>query len=108
VAIGLVERLRPDVTIWYHQPERNVRSGGGSERLARRYARLAGLPFRRLPVPPGAATRWQVRRFPGSQAFVVELPAGPLSPADAARHARAVRLLLTPGPVRARRPAPAT
>lgn len=97
-AMALVDALRPDVSIWFHQPETNVRSGGTSEAAARRYARLVGLPYRALPVPPGAATRWQARRFPGSQAFAVELPPGPLAAADQALHARAVRALAGGGP----------
>jgi hypothetical protein len=40
---------------------------------------------------PGIATRWQNRTQPGTSAFVVELPGGPLSRAEARRHARAVR-----------------
>jgi protein MpaA len=96
-AMRLIDRLRPDVTVWFHQPETNVRSGGGSAALARRYARLVGLPYRALPVPPGAATRWQTARFPGTQAFVVELPPGRLSDADAAGHARAIRALVREG-----------
>ncbi len=90
----LIGRVKPDVTVWYHQPQGLVRAGGGSDRLARRYARLAGQVFRPLPVPAGAATRWQVSRFPGSSAFVVELPAGQLGDMAAARHARAVRRLV--------------
>jgi hypothetical protein len=45
-------------------------------------------------VPAGAASRWQVSRFPRSSAFVVELPGGSLDPRSAARHARAVRRLV--------------
>ncbi len=93
VGMHVVRRLRPDITIWFHQPEINVRAGGGSERAARAYARLVGLPYLPLPVPPGAATAWQTRTIKGSQAFVVELPAGPLSADDAARHVRAIRAL---------------
>jgi hypothetical protein len=42
----------------------------------------------------GTAPNWQNHRFPGAASFVVELPRGTLGPAAAARHARAVRLLL--------------
>jgi protein MpaA len=94
LARRLVRRVRPDVTIWYHQPQAVVRAWGGSVRTARRYARLAREPYRSIRWPPGTAPNWQNQRFPHAASFVVELPAGSLSPAAAARHARAVRLLL--------------
>ena len=90
----LILRVRPDLTIWFHQPQGLVRAWSGPSLVAaRRYARLAHVRFRRLRVPPGAATREQDRRFPRTASFVVELPPGPLSARAAARHARAVRLL---------------
>ena len=93
VAARLIARLRPDVTIWYHQAMRLVDLGTVADvRVPWTYARAAGLPAVRLPFLPGVATRWENRRFPGSSAFVVELPAGPLDAASAARHARAVAL----------------
>jgi hypothetical protein len=90
IARRLVLGLRPDVTIWYHQPQAIVRAWGPSIPAARRYARLAGEPFRAIRWPSGTAPNWQNHRFPGKAAFVIELPAGPLSAHDAARHARAV------------------
>ena len=93
VAARLILRVRPRVTIWFHQPQSLVRGWDGSHRAARRYARLVGMRFRALPSPPGAASRWQHRRFPSSEVFVVELPPGKLAPAVADRHARAVLAL---------------
>jgi hypothetical protein len=49
--------------------------------------------FRRLRWPPGSATAWQHRDFPGSRAFVVELRPGELGIRDAGRYADAVRAL---------------
>jgi murein peptide amidase A len=96
--VRFVGRIHPDLTIWFHQPQAFVRAWSGpSLRAARRYARLARVPFRRMRVPPGAATRWQDRRFPGTASFVVELPSGALSAAAAARYARAVRALALAG-----------
>jgi hypothetical protein len=95
IAARLIARVRPELTVWYHQPQANVRITGRSAPLARRYARLVGLPFRPLGSPPGAATAWQRRHFPRAHAFVVELPAGPLSAASADRHAHAVLRLLS-------------
>jgi len=97
VARRLVRRIRPDVTVWYHQPQHLVRAWGDSRAAARRYARLAREPYRSIRWLPGTAPNWQNRRFPGTASFVVELPAGRLGPAAAARHARAVRLLLPAG-----------
>jgi len=94
VARALVRRVRPDVTIWYHQPQALVRAWGQSRPTARRYARLAHEPYRSIRWPHGTAPNWQNHRFPGTASFVVELPAGRLPPAAAARHARAVRQLL--------------
>lgn len=93
-AARFAKRIRPDLSIWFHQPQALVRAWSGrSLRAARRYARLAGVPFRRMPVPPGAATRWEDRRLAPTASFVVELPAGPLGAAAAHRYARAVRHL---------------
>ena len=88
----LVRRLHPAATIWYHQALDLVDLGtAGDPTLVRRYARLSGLTARRLDFLPGVATRWQNHLTAGTSAFVVELPAGALSPANAERHARAVR-----------------
>jgi hypothetical protein len=93
----LIRRERPDVTVWYHQALRLVtlvpRADGA---VIRDYARLTGLPVRTLPRYRGTATSWQNRTFPGTSAFVVELAAGRLSPADARRHARAVLAVANP------------
>ena len=93
----LVRRIRPDVTVWYHQPQHVVRAWGASRAAARRYARLAREPYRSIRWLSGTAPNWQSHRFPGTASFVVELPAGRLGRAAAARHARAVRLLLPAG-----------
>jgi protein MpaA len=90
IAKALILNIRPTVTIWFHQPQAVVRGWGQSIPMARRYARLAGAPYRTLPAPNGAATRWQSQRFPGTSAFVVELPPGPLSRSAARRYAAAV------------------
>ena len=92
----LVRRLRPDVTVWYHQHLRLVNlSPGSNPALVRAYARRVGLPARTLPSYRGTATSWQNHAFPGTSAFVVELPAGPLGARGAARHAAAVRAAAT-------------
>jgi len=87
---SLVERLRPDVTLWFHQPQALVRAWGASVGVARVYARLARMPYRSLRWPHGTGPNWQNHRFPGDAAFVVELPAGGLSAAAAERHVHAI------------------
>lgn len=88
IARRLVLRLKPDATIWYHQPQAVVRAWGPSRTAARRYARLAGEPYRSLEWPPGSASRWL--NSIGLVSFVVELPPGDLPVESALRHARAV------------------
>ncbi|MFL5821663.1 MAG: M14 family zinc carboxypeptidase [Solirubrobacteraceae bacterium] len=89
----LILRLRPDVTIWYHQHMRLVDQSGGDAAVERRYAGLVGLPLRRLARFPGSVSSWQDRYLSGSTAFVVELPAGRLAPSAVTRHAAAVLAL---------------
>jgi protein MpaA len=93
---ALIERLRPRVTIWFHQPFTVVDASGGNRRVEKRYASLVGLPLRRLPRYPGGATDWQNARFPHTTAFVVELPPHQLSPRAVLRYARAATALLRP------------
>jgi protein MpaA len=87
---ALIRRLRPSVTIYYHQHMGLVDRSDGHPAIGRLYARRAGLPYRSIPTLPGTATRWQNQTFPGATAFVVELRGGRLTRAGAARHARAV------------------
>jgi protein MpaA len=56
LARKLILRARPDVTIWYHQPQAVVRAWGQSRKMARRYANLAGepLPLHSLAARDGA------------------------------------------------------
>jgi len=87
----LVRRIRPDVSIHYHQDFGLVNlTGGPDAAIVRDYARRSGLPAKRLPGLRGTATGWQNTRFPRASAFVVELHGGALSAAGARRHARAV------------------
>jgi protein MpaA len=90
---AFILRIKPKLTIWYHQPLAEVYGSDPHVAVLKRYARLSGLPYRKLTAPRGAATRWQRRHFPGSPAFVVEFPAGPISTATARRNARAVLAL---------------
>lgn len=90
-AMRLVRRIRPAVTIWYHQHMDLVDLSGGDRGVARRYAHVAGLRPTCLTFLSGEETAWSNHTFPGTTSFVVELPAGPVPPAAVARHVRAVR-----------------
>src|SRR5204863_3711437 len=89
-AAAFIKRIKPRVTIWYHQHLRLVTRTGGDPKLERLYARRVGLPHRRLTFIPGTATGWENHTFLGSTAFVVELPAGRLSARGVRRHSGAV------------------
>jgi protein MpaA len=86
-----VKRIHPAVTITYHQHMNLVDEAGGDRGVARRYAQLAGMRATCLTFLPGEETEWSNHTFPGTTSFVVELPAGPVSPAALARHERAIR-----------------
>jgi protein MpaA len=86
----LITRLRPDITIWFHQSETAVDDSSGSTTIEARFARRVALPLRRLIRYPGSATTWQAHRFPKATAFVVELPPGTLGARATRAYARAV------------------
>jgi protein MpaA len=88
-AVRLIRRLRPAVTVWFHQPQRVVRAWGRSRGIARRYAQLAGARFDAIRWPPGSAPNWQNQRLQ-ARSFVVELRPGRLPAENARRHMRAV------------------
>ena len=92
-AMTLVRRIRPAVTIWYHQHMDLVDMAGGDRGVARRYARLAGLAPTCLTFLSGEETEWSNHTFPGTTSFVVELPSGPVPPDALARHLRAVHAM---------------
>jgi protein MpaA len=89
-AFELITRLRPSVTIWFHQPLGVVDASGGALRVERRFAMRVGLRVRELPRYRGSATTWQDHRFRAGTAFVVELPPGSLADAAVERYAHAV------------------
>jgi hypothetical protein len=100
----LIRRIRPQLTIQYHQALRLVDlTGGAAPELVRSYARRTGLPARRLPYYRGTATSWQNRGLDQGSAFVVELSAGALTPRRLQRHAYAA--LGTAATLAAARPA---
>ena len=92
-AMRLIRRIRPAVTVWYHQHMDLVDMSGGDRGVPRRYARLAGLRATCLRFLPGTVTSWENHTFPATTSFVVELPAGAIEPGALGRHLRAVRAL---------------
>jgi protein MpaA len=92
IAYRLIEHVRPAVSIWFHQHLDLVDDSTGNRALERRFARAAGLRLAPLAREPGSAVTWETHRFHHTSAFVVELPAGTLTPAAVARVARAVHL----------------
>ncbi len=95
----LLRGIRPDVTIWYHQPfgRTLIPCARRGRRVALRYARLSGLPADDcFPTPPGAATGWQDAKL-HEKAFVVEFGAGRLERSEVRRHAAAVAQIAEPG-----------
>lgn len=93
LAARIVRWVRPTATLWIHQHRGSrpfVRAWGQSVPPARRFARLAEIPFRRMHWLAGTAPNWQNHRFPGTSSFVVELPRGRLSPQLKARLGAAI------------------
>jgi murein peptide amidase A len=93
IAMGLIRRIEPDITIWFHQPLALV-DASGDLTIERRYARLVGLPLVYVGRLHGTATSWQKHVLRGTEAFVVELPGGVVPPRRARRFANAVYRLV--------------
>lgn len=89
-AYRLILRIRPRLSIWFHQHLGVVDDSEGSQALVRRFARLVGLPAEPLTDYPGSVASWENHHFPGTTAFVTELHGGSLSASQAARYAHAV------------------
>jgi protein MpaA len=83
----LVERIRPQVSIWYHQPWGAVLACHGRPRIASRYAKLSGMRTScRGRGLTGTAISWERHRL-RRPAFVIELGPGKLSARAARLHA---------------------
>ena len=90
IAVTLIRRLRPHVTIWFHQHLDLVWAAGGDRRIEQTFARVSGLPYRPLPQLPGTGVTWQNNALRGTTAFAAELPAGRPDAAAVRRYVRAV------------------
>ena len=97
--VGLVNQIRPILTVWYHQDLNRIDVGSGrAGQIQRRYAQLTGLPVEPVTggIYTGTATQWEAAKVPNGVAFIVEL--GPtLDGAGAATHADAVLTLASTG-----------
>jgi murein peptide amidase A len=88
--MAFVRRIHPDLSIWYHQPWGAVLACRGRPPIAAEYAKLVGMRTScRGKGLHGTAITWETHEFPGSAAFVVEMPAGKIRAATADRQARA-------------------
>jgi protein MpaA len=94
IAHHLIAKLQPEITIWFHQPLGLVDLSGGDPQIERRFARLAGLPVKRLARYRGSAASWQNDRIKGSTAFVAELRGGRFSGAAQEHYAESIRALI--------------
>ena len=95
--VNLVDQLRPDITIWYHQDLFVISPAKGREgRIRQRYAELTNWPMGGISggTYTGIAATWARHALADQDgvAFIVEL--GPtLSSAEAAVHADAIRII---------------
>jgi protein MpaA len=90
--IEFADRIRPTLTLWYHQDLYRISPSSGRDApLRARYAELTELPL--LPIPggiyTGVAATWVRQTLPEAMSFIVELGES-LSATDAAVHAEAV------------------
>jgi protein MpaA len=92
----LITRIKPAISIWFHQPLGVVDFSGGNPAVERAYARQVGLPTERLIRYPGSVSGSENHSFRSTTAFVVELRPGSLSHVRARRYAAAARRLAQP------------
>ena len=89
---ALILRVRPAVTVWYHQPFGLVdRPETGGDAISRAYARVSGLRFSPLTPRPGSMSRWEnVRVRPEARSWSSSpVAACRAAPRRAARRRRA-------------------
>jgi protein MpaA len=78
IAVRLIERVRPSVSIWFHQHQDLVDDSVGSIPVEWAFAVAADMRMFSLVEEPGSAVTWETHCLPGATAFVVELPPGRL------------------------------
>ncbi|HUZ81309.1 MAG TPA: M14 family zinc carboxypeptidase [Gaiellaceae bacterium] len=100
IAVRLIERVRPSVSIWFHQHRDVVDDSSGSIAIERTFATVAKMRLEALVREPGSAVTWQSHCLPHSTAFVVELAAGALGADAVARLGDAVLAAAAASPER--------
>lgn len=73
-AAALIRALHPTLSVWFHQPVGVVDESGGSVQVESRFANILGLPLRTMQRYDGSVVSWENLNYPGTTAFVVELP----------------------------------
>ena len=91
---SFIRRVRPELSIWLHQPYRLIDDSEGPRWAEQYLARATRLPLRRLPDYPGSAIGWDDHVVPSS-AFDVELPGGELSQTTIRRVTTGIRSLVS-------------
>jgi murein peptide amidase A len=89
---AFISRVRPQLTIWVHQPYGLIDDSQGPRWAEQLLSRTTGLPLARLADYPGSAIGWENHLIPSS-AFDLELPGGYPSRSTVDRYAEAIQLL---------------
>jgi murein peptide amidase A len=96
--MDFIREIKPQISVWYHQPWGAVLACRGRPALAARYAKLVRMRTScRGKGLRGTVISWENAEIPGTSAFVVELPAGKIRARAARRHAGAAIALAEGG-----------
>jgi murein peptide amidase A len=88
--IDFVREIKPEISIWYHQPWGAVLACRGRPAAAARYAKLVRMRTScRGKGLRGTVISWENAEMPGTAAFVVELAEGGIRARAVRRHAGA-------------------
>jgi len=90
--IAFTQRIKPTLTLWYHQDLYRVSPSSGRDApLRQRYVELTGLGYASITggIYTGVAATWVRLTVPDAMSFIVELGSS-LSAEEAAVHAQAV------------------
>ena len=71
---ALIGKLRPTVSVWFHQPVGVVDKPRGSVLVESRFVKILDLPPRRMQRYNDSVATWGNTTYPATTSFVVELP----------------------------------